>query len=307
MPVSNQIELRHLRYFLAVAEELHFRKASEKLFITQPALSRQIQQLESYVGTQLFERSKRNVRLTAAGAYWYDEVRFLLNHLDASIKSMQSLARGDEGEIRIGFVGSAMQNVIPQTFIKMNARYPKLHTTLEEMPNMDQVNALKHDRLDVGFVRLNRVEPDLDKRMIFEDTFSLVLPTDHWMDEAGFLDVGQLSDEKFILFSSDYSSGYYDTIMSICEDQGFSPEVSHRSVHANTIFRLVENHMGVSIIPTSLSQGFDLKVKFIELKKIPQRTHLSVIWKKGNRNPALQKFLDLVKEIKHRGTENTEI
>ena len=297
MPESNQLELRHLRYFLAVADELHFRKASEKLFITQPALSRQIQQLESYVGTQLFERSKRSVSLTPAGAYWYKEIRFLFNHLDVSIRTMQSLASGEEGEIRIGFVGSAMQNVIPQTFVKMNDRYPKLHTSLEEMSNIDQVNALERDRLDVGFVRLNRVGPDFYKRVIFEDSFSLVLPEDHWLGKSNFETVSQLADERFILFSSDYSSGYYDTIMSICEDQGFSPEVSHRSVHANTIFRLVESHMGVSIIPTSLSKGFDLKVKFIELKNIPQRTHLSVIWKKSNRNPALQKFLGLLEEV----------
>ena len=303
MPVSNQIELRHLRYFLAVADELNFRKAAEKLFITQPALSRQIQQLEQYIGIRLFERSKRRVTLSPAGTYWYHEVRYLFNHLDASIKTMQSLASGDEGEIRIGFVGSAMQNVIPHTFVKMNEHYPKLHTSLEEMPNMEQVHALEHDRLDVGFVRLNRVGKGFHKRIIFEDTFSLVLPENHWLDQSNFKHVGQLSGEKFILFSSDYSSGYYDTIMSICEDQGFSPEVSHRSVHANTIFRLVENHMGVSIIPSSLSKGFDLRVKFIELKHIQQRTHLSVIWKKENRNPALQKFLGLLEEIERRDGE----
>ncbi len=106
--------------------------------------------------------------------------------------------------------------------------------------------------------------------------------------------MGQLKDEDFILFSQEYSPLYYDTVMSICEDSGFSPKISHKSVHAQTIFKLVENSLGIAIVPTSLQYGFQMEVKFIELKKIPQKALLSVIWKTDNRNPALQNCMDLL-------------
>ena len=123
--MSNQIEFRHLRYFQVVAQELHFRKAAEKLFITQPGLSRQIKQLEEELGAQLFLRDKRIVSLTDAGKYLYDESTQLINQLDAVKRSIQLIDKGEEGELRIGFVGSAMQKVIPNLLLKLNNKYPK--------------------------------------------------------------------------------------------------------------------------------------------------------------------------------------
>ena len=120
MLMSNRIEFRHLNYFQTVAKELHFRKAAEKLFITQPALSRQIQQLEEYVGVELFKRDKRNVSLTKAGEYLLKESQFLFDHLGFIKDNIRHIAKGDEGEIRIGFVGSAMQSVIPSLLKKIN-------------------------------------------------------------------------------------------------------------------------------------------------------------------------------------------
>jgi len=118
-----------------------------------------------------------------------------------------------------------------------------------------------------------------------------VLPKSHSISSGNFKNISDLKEESFILFSSQYSHGYYDKIMSIFEDQGFSPKVAHESVHANTIFRLVENELGIGIVPSSLKQGFDLNIKFIDLKKIPQRTTLSAIWKEESRNPILEKVI----------------
>lgn len=292
--MSNQIEIRHLRYFLAVAEELHFRKAADRLFISQPGLSRQISQLEAALGVKLFIRTKRNVELTPSGQYLKDRTETWLNQLDFTFRSLRSIDKGEEGEVRIGFVGSAMQTVIPESLTKLDSKFPGIHTSLTEMSNHDQLNELEHDRLDIGFVRLNRTPADIESRTVFEDTFSVVLPADHFLDGSNFESVHQLAAEKFILFSSDYSFGYYDQIMSICEDAGFSPHVSHKSVHANTIFRLVENKLGVAIVPTTLQYGFDLKIRFIELKEIPQRTKLSAVWKAKNENPALKWYLEVL-------------
>ena len=292
MPMSNQIEFRHLKYFQTVAKELHFRKAAEKLFITQPALSRQIQQLEEYVGVDLFKRDKRNVSLTKAGEYLLKESQFLFDHLGFIKDNIRHIAKGDEGEIRIGFVGSAMQSVIPSLLKKINKDSPGIHFVLTELTNQDQVDKIRNDQLDLGFIRTMRLPEGLKKLDVFEETFCLVLPKSHSVSSGNFKNISDLKEESFILFSSQYSHGYYDKIMSIFEDQGFTPKVAHESVHANTIFRLVENELGIGIVPSSLKQGFDLNIKFIDLKKIPQRTTLSAIWKEESRNPILGKVIE---------------
>ncbi|MCL6274697.1 LysR family transcriptional regulator [Muricauda sp. 2012CJ35-5] len=295
--MNYQIELRHFIYFLAVAEELHFRKAAEKLFISQPGLSTQIKQMEEILETQLFIRDKKKVQLTPAGKYLKGEVEFILNHLDQIKKQLKQIGKGDLGEIRIGFLGSAMQNVVPNLLLKLKEKYPLIHTSLEELSNRAQINAIMHDRLDLGFVRLSRVAKGLEIKPIYEDTFSLVIPADHPLEASSFKNIKQVKDEAFILFSQDYSPLYYDTVLSICEDGGFTPRVSHKSVHAQTIFKLVENKLGIAIVPTALQYGFQMDVKFIELKRIKQRAVLSMVWKQDHRNPALQNCLDLLLHI----------
>jgi DNA-binding transcriptional LysR family regulator len=288
------IELRHLEYFRAVAEELNFGRAAERLYISQPGLSRQIKQMEEILEVQLFERTKRRVELTAAGHYLKSEVDYIFNHLELTKTQLKEIATGNIGELRIGFLGSAAHTVLPELLVKISQHFPGIQTTMEELSNTLQVEMLEKDKLDLGFVRLGRVSEVLQMKMVHQDTFSLVLPLDHHLAEHGFKNVGQLKKENFILFSHDYSSIYYDKIMSICEDQGFSPRITHKSVHALTIFKLVEAGLGVAIVPTSLQQGYDLKVKFIELHKIKQKTELYAVWKKGNRNPAVSRVLELL-------------
>lgn len=292
--MSYQIEIRHFNYFLAVAEELHYRKASEKLCISQPGLSRQIKQMEEILDVQLFVRNKRKVALTAAGEYLKGEIEFVLNHIEVTKKQLKYISHGNLGEVRIGFLGSAMQEVIPNLLIKLKDKFPGIRTSLEEVSNNAQINALLKDKLDMGFVRLSRVPEGFNIKPVYKDTFSVVLPERYPLLSRDFNDVGQLSEENFILFSQDYSPLYYDTIMSICEDAGFTPKVSHKSVHAQTIFKLVENNLGVAIVPTSLQFGFQMKVRFIELKHISQKAILSVVWKEDNRNPALRHCVNLL-------------
>ncbi|MCH7402110.1 LysR family transcriptional regulator [Belliella kenyensis] len=288
------IELRHLEYFRAVAEELNFGRAAERLFISQPGLSRQIKQMEEILEVQLFERTKRKVALTPAGHFLKAEVDYIFNHLELTKTQLKEIASGNIGELRVGFLGSAAHTVIPDLLVKISQTYPGIKTSLEELSNAIQIEMLAKDKLDLGFVRLARVPESLEMKMVHEDTFSVVLPREHPLSEHEFKHVGQLKEENFILFSQDYSSIYYDKIMSICEDKGFSPRITHKSVHALTIFKLVEAGLGVAIVPTSLKQGYDLKVKFIELDKIKQKTELYAVWKKRNRNAALGKVLGLI-------------
>ena len=154
--MSNQIELRHLRTFLILAEELHFRRAAEKLFLSQPGVSKQIQQLEAQLGVVLLERDRRNVRLTPSGVYLKKQVQQLEGFLEATFAHLQSLEAGLEGEIKIGFVGSAMQQVIPTLIKKCNQQHPTIHFVLDEMSNQMQIEAIQRHQIDLGFVRLNR-------------------------------------------------------------------------------------------------------------------------------------------------------
>ena len=288
------MEFRHLKYLLAVGKELHFAKAAEKLFITQPALSKQITQLEDELGTKLLNRTKRSVSLTPAGKYLMDEADYIINHLDRVVDATKRKGEGEEGEIRIGFVGSAMQRIIPELLEQMSKIHPNIHASLDELDNKDQLDAVARDKLDIGFVRLESVHKGFEQRVVLEDSFSLVVSNKHAVQPGNFKSLDQFRGEQFILFSNDYSQEYYDNIMSIFTDHGFEPKVSHRSVQANSIFRLVERQLGVAIVPTALQGGLDLGVSFIPLNHLPQRTKLIAIWNADNRNEALDKFLALM-------------
>ncbi|MFA4868057.1 MAG: LysR substrate-binding domain-containing protein [Pedobacter sp.] len=292
--MSYQIELRHLKYFQVLAQELKFRKAAELLFISQPGLSRQIMQMEEILGASLFDRSKKKVELTAAGLYLKEEVDFIFNHLETIRRQIDNISQGKETELRIGFLGSAAQKTVPELVLKMNQKYPGIQTILDEMPNRLQIEQLEKDKLDLAFVRLHRLPEGISRQLVHQDTFAMVLPIDHPVNEANFKSVRDFSNEPFIFFSSEDSPFYHDLITSICEDAGFRPKVSHKSVNALTIFKLVEEGLGVAIVPTSLQYGYNLNVKFIELKHIPQRTELYVAWKESNRNPALKNVVELL-------------
>lgn len=291
MRSHTQIELRHYRYFLALAEELHFRKTAETLHISQPALSKQIHQLEDLLGLKLFDRTNRKVLLTKAGHYLKQELTLHFRQIDDFIKHARLLDQGLEGELRLGFVGSAMQQIIPDLLLTFEKKYPNILVKLTELDNSLQINALLAQRIDIGFVRMDQVPNDLVVQAEYEDTFSLVLPVNHWLDAATFISINQLKEEAFILFDRTYSESYYAKVMHIFEEEGFRPKVSHSTVNASSIYRLVESGLGVSVVPTSLQHGFDLKVKFIELRDIPQRTTLKMVWNKANQNPVLAHFL----------------
>lgn len=287
------MELRHLIYFQAVAEELNYRKAAERLFISQPGLSRQIKHLEEMLGVKLFERDKKHVELTVAGDFLKGEVDFVINHLESTKTHLKLIHSGKVGELRIGFLGSASNRVLPDLLNRINAEQLLITTSLEELSNTIQVEMIQKDKLDLGFVRLASVPENLEMKPVLRDSFSIVVPQNHPICKSDFNSISQFEDESFILFSSDYSNYYYEQIMSICSDSGFSPKIRHKSVHALTIFRLVENGLGIAIVPTSLKDGYDLGVRFMEIPGIPQFTELSVIWKSANRNPALSRILPL--------------
>ncbi|OSY87276.1 transcriptional regulator [Tenacibaculum holothuriorum] len=290
--MSYQIELRHLRYFLAVAEDLHFRKAAERLFISQPGLSRQIKQMEDDLGIQLFERHNRKVLLTTAGTFLKNELTQNLKKLDNILDYAKLLHEGKHGKLDFGYVGSAMQEIIPNLLLHFKKEHPDVQFGFQEMDNQQQIDNLLSYHIDIGFIRLDRIPRGLRLQPILEETFCLVLPKNHPIDEHNFKNLQQLKDESFILFDPSYSPSYYEKVMQIFTDSGFTPIVSHNTIHAASIYKLVENNFGLSIVPKSLQYGYNMNVKFIELTKIKQRTTLSVVWNEQNRNPMVKSLIE---------------
>jgi DNA-binding transcriptional LysR family regulator len=289
-----QIELRHLRYFLAVAEELHFRKAAEKLFISQPGLSRQVKLLEEELGVILFERHTRKVVLTKVGEYLKEEFTLQLKTLSHTLDTAKLLQDGKKGALKIGYVGSAMQDVIPNLLLSFEKKHPNIVFNLKEIDNQKQLDGLLDFSLDIGFVRLERVPRALEIKTILKESFCLVLPQDHAINEFNFKNLVQFKEESFILFDAKYSASYYEKVMQIFDDCGFTPLISHNTIHSSSIFKLVENNFGISIVPKSLAQKRGHHIKFIELDMMSQKTTLSVIWNQKNSNPILQDVLELL-------------
>jgi len=292
--MSNQLEFRHYKYFLAVAKELHFRRAAEQLYISQPGLSRQIKQMEEVLGIKLFERHNRKVELTKAGQYLQEELIKNFKHLDEIINHSKLLNDGIDGHLKLTYVGSAMQKLIPNLLLKFRETNPNVLIQLTENNNQRQIQALLNQEVDFGFVRMERVPKGLEIFPAMEETFSLVLPENHSINIDNFKNLSQLKDEQFILFDSSYSESYYEKVMQIFDDSGFVPNISHSTVNASSIYRLVENNFGISIVPTSLQYGYQLKIKFIELRDIPQRTTLKIVWNSKNTNPVLRSFIDVI-------------
>jgi len=289
--MSYQIELRHIRYFLAVAQELHFRKAAEKLFISQPGLSRQIKMLEEELGVILFERHNRKVVLTKVGAYLKEEFTLQLKSLSQTLDTAKLLQDGKKGALKIGYVGSAMQNVIPNLLLKFEKNNPNILFNLKEIDNNKQIDDLLSFSLDIGFVRLERIPRTLASKVILKENFCLVLPKNHFINKENFKSIVQFKEESFILFDAKYSASYYEKVMQIFDDGGFAPLISHNTIHSSSIFKLVENNFGISIVPKSLAQKKGYKIKFIELDMISQKTILSIVWNITNNNPILKEIL----------------
>ena len=289
-----QIEIRHVKYFLAVAEDLHFRKAAERLYISQPGLSRQIKQMEEGLGVVLFERHNRKVILTRAGEYLKKELTINLKNIEHTLNHAKLLNDGKSGDLKLGYVGSAMQEIIPKLLMEFKNEYPDIVFSLKEMDNEKQIEGLLSYELDLGFVRLDRVPKGLILKPILKESFCLVLPKNHQINEVSFKSLLQFKEESFILFDPKYSSSYYEKVMQLFDDSGFSPIVSHNTIHAGSIFKLVENNFGISIVPKSLAIQNNHNIKFIELKNTKQKTTLSVVWNANNRNPILKEIHKLL-------------
>lgn len=233
------MEFRHLRYFLVLADELHYGRAAQRLAITQPPLSLNIQQLEASVGACLFDRDSKGVRLTAAGAAFRESARALLAQADEARLLAREIEAGAVGRLRVGFVGSVLFRGLPQWLEAYHARHPRIDVALSELNSQEQIDALLHDRLDVGFIHTQRVPDTLRTAFVQAEPFRCCVPAGHALAKRRKVSLAQLRDEPFVLFSRQASPDYYARIIEMCSAHGFYPRVRHEVRHWLSVVSLV--------------------------------------------------------------------
>lgn len=292
------MELRHLLYFKTVAEQLHFRKAAAKLFISQPPLSRQIRELENELGVLLFTRKEKRVYLTDAGKYFKAEVDAIFSRLEESKGIVREIHNSESGELKIGYISSVYQSHLADVLIAMRDVFPYIKTNLFEIPTLTQIKALEQGSLDVGIIRGPVQSAQLKVKTLFFDPFVVVVPVMKGTYKRQEKLAAYLKTSPFIFFSKEIAPHYNDKLIEICARMGFKPDIVHEANNAHSILQLVEAGLGVSILPYSLKQQYGyLRVTFIELENIPVNTEVVLAYKQSNKSAALKWFI----ENYHRG------
>lgn len=278
------MELRHLRYFSVLAEELHFGRAAVRLSISQPPLSVAIRQLEESVGTRLFDRNSKEVRLTAAGLALQASARRLLAQSEEAALEARNVASGLAGRLRVGFVGAMLYRGLPQALKTFQAEHPAVRITLSELNSGEQVLELMHDRLDVSFLHTSRLPDALDSRLLLSEPFVCCLPADHRLARKRRLSPIDLKDEPLVMFARNSSPDYYERILSICADAGFRPELRHEARHWLAVVSLVSQGLGVALVPEAMRRCGLQGTVFKPLEGVTARSEAYGVWRKGSVN-----------------------
>lgn len=292
------MELRHLRYFVAVAEELHFGRAAERVHISQPPLSQQIRQLEEEIGVELFHRTKRRVLLTHAGKIFLDEARQILDMSGRAVHSAQRAERGEIGRLVMGLVSSATYSLAPSVLRSFRERFPDVELILGELTTDQQLEALQKGRISIGFLRRPVRNNALHIETILREPFMVALPADHAAAAYSHLSLQMLATEPFIMFSREESATFYDETMNLCNQAGFSPKVAQEAVQIPTVLGLVSVGVGIAIVPASARNLQMTGVTYRALTGVTQTTELAMAWRRGDESPVLLAFLDVAREFR---------
>ncbi|MBE2282850.1 MAG: LysR family transcriptional regulator [Prosthecobacter sp.] len=288
------MELRHLRYFQAVAEELSFSKAARRLRIAQPALSRAVQEMERELGTQLIERERKAPRLTPAGAVLLRETGLILERLEESMRRVRRTAKGEEGELKLGYIGPPTRTFLARLLKEYARRFPRVTVILEERTPERVWEMVSKGRLSVGLTRpvLAHEALGLQTLLLREEKFCAAVPKDHPWTKLTSLPWKKLAGEPLIILARREGAGSHDTIRAACDEAGFEPRIKHTPSLIGTIMQYVEAGAGIGVVPEStMSRNLAL----IPLK--PQHTiPLVMVWAKEGNDPAVSAFRELVKE-----------
>lgn len=285
------MEFRHLRYFIVLAEELHFGRAAKRLNISQPPLSFNIKQLETSLGVALFSRNSHSVRLTPAGEAFRKSALRVLAEAGAAAVQVREVAAGVTSRVRIGFVGSMLFRGLPERLAQFRADHPQVQVELTELNSAEQLDALARGTIDLGFVHTDRIAADLQHALYMSEPFVCCLPADHAAARGKALAPEKLKDVPLVLFSRGASPDYYERVVSLCNLIGWDPLVRHEVRHWLSVVALVRKGMGAALVPRALVDSGVANVVFKTLPESPVRSDVHVVWRERHVPDALLRCL----------------
>jgi DNA-binding transcriptional LysR family regulator len=290
------MELRHLRYFVAVAEELHFTRAATRLHIAQPPLSHQIRRLEQELGLALFNRTRRRVELTPAGRTFFAEAQHVLAQAERAVRVAQRAGRGEVGQLVIGFVPSADLGILPRALRLWSARFPHVEVELQPLLPDQQLEALRDGRIHVGLLRLPVDGRGLVVESIQREPLVAVLPKGHRAARRPRVRVADLQADSMILFPRRIAPGYHDLFVNACRRAGFVPRVAHETESIQTNLGLVAAGLGVTLMPASIRNLRRAGVVYRPLAPPVPHVEMAVAYARDHRSTLVPAFVGVVRD-----------
>lgn len=276
------IEMRHLRYFAVLADELHFGRAARRLHIAQPPLSFNIKQLETTLGVQLLERNSHGVKLTPAGEVFRRSALRVLAEAESAAQQVRDVAQGVTSRVRIGFVGSMLFRGLPEHLAAFQTQHPRVQIELMELNSAEQVEAFARGQIDLGFVHTARVLAELRHELYMSEPFVCCLPTHHAGANATVLDVTLVANDPLVMFSRGASPDYYERVLALYAQLGLNPLVRHEVRHWLSVVALVGKGMGVALVPRALADSGVAGVSFVPLPESSICSDVFMLWNERN-------------------------
>jgi len=293
------MDIRQLKYFIAVAEHLNFTEAAKHLFVAQSAVSQQIADLEKKIGVQLFNRNKRSVKLTNAGTVLLEEAINLVNKSEEIVEKTRQAELGIIGSLKIGFLGYTERNFLPFLIRQFKRNYPKIDLHLNQYNHGLLIDNLSHGELDIGFTLsfgLNNIV-GLAKKQVLMETISVVVHSEHPLADKESINIADLSQERFIALSRHESPQGFNKTLLMCANNGFTPSIVSEPRLIQTVLLLVDAGMGIAILPKSLKHQSSPSLRFIDIEGEQSKDEMVVAWKKANKNPSIDLFLNELNSV----------
>jgi len=304
------MELRQLKYFIAVAEELNFTRAAERCHIAQPPLSQQIKKLEEELGVRLFDRTNRVVSLTPEGRSMLCVARNTLETLEKGVDRIQMISRGEIGRLRVGFLNSGIQTDFPKAVTAFRKAHPGIILDIREMQSADQNAALRAGELDAGLSHHCYADhEDLEARTFIIDKYYLAVHEEHPLAEKGYVEWADLDKEPYIMFSREHYSAAYDRAIACFHEHNIMPKIVQEARTHHTKLSLIAAGMGIGFVPERMRSICPSCVRMLpaDLEGETSHSSLKLVWRKGDQSPALRYYLDVMGGFcKDDGTNITE-
>lgn len=289
------VDTRRLRYFVHVAEELHFGRAAERLHVAQPALSRQIAHLEGAIGAQLFDRSRSQIQLTKAGETLLPRARDIMARVAEAARLTRRAAEGMSGMIEVGFVGSATYSILPNILNQFRSSHPEIELTLQAMNTAELRVALVERKIDVAFVRPLISDAEIENEVVLNEPLIIALPSDHPLAGRDEIALADLAHSSFVLYPRQPRPSFADTILDLCRSAGFSPTVAQETMELQTALGLVAVGAGVSLVPASVEESQRHGVAYRSIAAPVPTTALSLAYRRDNNAATVRLFCAAVR------------